>query len=104
MSTAASAKVMMLRDSARAHAATPAGPAGSALAEFEQVYRGNFDVVTGYFARRCTEPQIAFLRMRLASVQSCSLPSVLRRPLTALLHKRAARIRLKRQSGSTVRE
>jgi RNA polymerase sigma-70 factor (ECF subfamily) len=58
MSTAAGAKVMMLRDSARTQAATPAGPTGSALAEFEQVYRGNFDVVTAYFARRCAEPQI----------------------------------------------
>src|SRR2546421_7739518 len=58
MSTAAGAKVMMRRDSARTQAATPGGPSGSALAEFEQVYRGNFDVVTAYFARRCAEPQI----------------------------------------------
>lgn len=48
----------MLRDSTRMRAATPAGPSGSALAEFEQVYRSNFDVVTAYFARRCAEPQI----------------------------------------------
>jgi RNA polymerase sigma factor (sigma-70 family) len=58
MSTAASAKVMMLRDSSRANAAAPDGPSGSALAEFEQVYRGNVDVVMAYFARRCAEPQI----------------------------------------------
>jgi RNA polymerase sigma-70 factor (ECF subfamily) len=30
---------------------------GSALAEFERIYRGNVDVVMGYFARRCAEPQ-----------------------------------------------
>jgi RNA polymerase sigma-70 factor, ECF subfamily len=58
MSTAAGAKVMMLGDSARARAAIPGHPSGSALAEFEQVYRGNVDVVTAYFARRCAEPQI----------------------------------------------
>jgi RNA polymerase sigma factor (sigma-70 family) len=32
-------------------------PAGSALAEFEQVYRGNVEAVMAYFARRCREPQ-----------------------------------------------
>jgi len=58
MSTAAGAKVMMLGDSARANAAAPGRPSGSALAEFEQIYRGNVDVVTAYFARRCAEPQI----------------------------------------------
>jgi RNA polymerase sigma-70 factor (ECF subfamily) len=58
MSTAASAKVMMLGDSDRADTATAGRPSGSALAEFEQIYRGNFDVVTAYFARRCAEPQI----------------------------------------------
>jgi len=31
--------------------------AGWALAEFEQIYRREFDVVTAYFARRCAEPQ-----------------------------------------------
>ena len=49
---------MMVRDFARTHSATPAGPSGSALAEFEEVYRGNFDVVTAYFGRRCVEPQV----------------------------------------------
>jgi RNA polymerase sigma factor (sigma-70 family) len=32
-------------------------PSGSALAEFEHVYRGNVDAVMSYFARRCAEPQ-----------------------------------------------
>ncbi len=48
----------MLGDSAGAQAASPVGPSGSALAEFEHVYRGNFDVVMAYFARRCAEPQV----------------------------------------------
>ena len=30
---------------------------GSALAEFEEVYRGNVTSVTAYFARRCSDPQ-----------------------------------------------
>jgi RNA polymerase sigma factor (sigma-70 family) len=58
MSTAAGAKVMMLGDSVGVQAAKPVGPSGSALAEFKQIYRGNFDVVMAYFARRCAEPQI----------------------------------------------
>src|SRR5580704_3573734 len=58
MSTAAGAKVMMLGDSAGTKAASTTGPSGSALAEFEQVYRGNVDVVAAYFARRCAEPQV----------------------------------------------
>jgi RNA polymerase sigma factor (sigma-70 family) len=58
MSTAASAKVMMLGDSAGTKATSTPGPSGSALAEFEQVYRGNVDVVMSYFARRCAEPQV----------------------------------------------
>jgi RNA polymerase sigma factor (sigma-70 family) len=32
-------------------------PSGSALAEFEEIYRSNVGVVTAYFARRCREPQ-----------------------------------------------
>jgi RNA polymerase sigma factor (sigma-70 family) len=32
--------------------------ASTRLSEFEQVYRRNVDVLTGYFARRCREPQI----------------------------------------------
>jgi RNA polymerase sigma factor (sigma-70 family) len=30
---------------------------GSALGEFERMYRANVGAVTSYFARRCTEPQ-----------------------------------------------
>src|SRR6201997_3512460 len=58
MSTAASAKVMMLGDADRGTATVSTGPAGPALAEFEQVYRHNIDVVMAYFARRCAEPQV----------------------------------------------
>ncbi len=36
----------------------PGKPGGSALADFEQMYRGNVDVVMSYFARRCAEPQV----------------------------------------------
>jgi RNA polymerase sigma-70 factor (ECF subfamily) len=44
---------------------TPAGssrdirtaPASRALAEFEQLYRRNVEIVMAYFARRCAEPQ-----------------------------------------------
>jgi RNA polymerase sigma-70 factor (ECF subfamily) len=32
-------------------------PPDSALTEFEHVYRGNVEVVSAYFARRCGEPQ-----------------------------------------------
>jgi len=35
----------------------PDGSNGSALAEFEQIYRGNVGLVTAYFARRCADPQ-----------------------------------------------
>ncbi len=33
------------------------GSSDSALAEFEQIYRGNVGALTAYFARRCTDPQ-----------------------------------------------
>ena len=46
MSAAAGVEVAM-RDSS----------GGSALAEFEQIYRSNVGVVTAYFARRCADPQ-----------------------------------------------
>jgi RNA polymerase sigma factor (sigma-70 family) len=36
---------------------SPEQPSGSALEQFEQVYRRNVDVLMGYFARRCREPQ-----------------------------------------------
>jgi len=48
----------MVRDSDPGSAALSTGPSGSALAEFEQIYRQNIDVVTAYFARRCAEPQV----------------------------------------------
>ena len=48
----------MLGDSDRANATAPGRPSGSALAEFERIYRGNVDVVMAYFARRCGEPQV----------------------------------------------
>lgn len=35
----------------------PGGSNSSALAEFEQIYRGNVGLVTAYFARRCADPQ-----------------------------------------------
>ena len=57
MSTAASVKVTMSRTSAGEKVTTPGNSARSALAEFEQLYRGNTDVVMAYFARRCAEPQ-----------------------------------------------
>lgn len=44
--------------SAAARRRKPGKPAGSALADFEQVYTGNIEVVMSYFARRCAEPQI----------------------------------------------
>ena len=33
------------------------GSSGSALAEFEQIYRSNVGAMTAYFARRCQDPQ-----------------------------------------------
>jgi RNA polymerase sigma-70 factor, ECF subfamily len=35
----------------------PEGSPGSALAEFERIYRGNVGAVTAYFARRRVDPQ-----------------------------------------------
>jgi RNA polymerase sigma factor (sigma-70 family) len=34
------------------------GSSGSTLAEFEQIYRANVGVLTAYFARRSTDPQM----------------------------------------------
>ena len=33
------------------------GSGGSALLEFERIYRNNVGVVTAFFARRCSDPQ-----------------------------------------------
>ena len=41
----------------RAGAVAVGGSPPSALAEFEEVYRSNVDVVMAYFARRCADPQ-----------------------------------------------
>ncbi len=58
MSAAAEAKVAMLGSSVAAKRRQPGKPGGSALADFEQMYLGNVDVVMSYFARRCAEPQV----------------------------------------------
>ncbi len=57
MSTAASAKVTLVRSSAGAGVSKAGPQPESALAEFEQIYRDNADAVMAYFARRCSEPQ-----------------------------------------------
>jgi RNA polymerase sigma factor (sigma-70 family) len=46
-----------MRAATRVEGAMRDGSRVSALAEFEQVYRGNVGVVTAYFARRCLDPQ-----------------------------------------------
>jgi RNA polymerase sigma-70 factor (ECF subfamily) len=57
MSTEVGALVSTVRG--RPVALTPRSPRppSSPLAEFEQVYRRNVDVLMGYFARRCRDPQ-----------------------------------------------
>jgi RNA polymerase sigma-70 factor (ECF subfamily) len=57
MGTAARAKEAMLAGSPDAKSTNLAHLPGSALAEFEQIYLSNIDVLMGYFARRCAEPQ-----------------------------------------------
>jgi RNA polymerase sigma factor (sigma-70 family) len=57
MSTTADAKVTMLASLIGARVASRGRSAGSALAEFEQMYLGNVEVLMAYFARRCSEPQ-----------------------------------------------
>jgi RNA polymerase sigma factor (sigma-70 family) len=48
----------MMRERPVAARAGPGGqPPSSPLREFEQVYRRNVDVLMGYFARRCRDPQ-----------------------------------------------
>ena len=48
----------MLGSLAEAERRMPGKPGGSALADFEQMYLGNVDIVMSYFARRCAEPQV----------------------------------------------
>jgi RNA polymerase sigma factor (sigma-70 family) len=58
MTATAGAKVAMLGGAPAATGTTLGDSGGSALAEFEQLYVSNFDVVIAYFARRCAEPQV----------------------------------------------
>jgi len=58
MSTHVGAKVALLGNPAHAKRREPGKPGRSALADFEQIYVGNVDVVMSYFARRCSEPQV----------------------------------------------
>ena len=57
MSTAASAKVALVKGSAGTRVVGSGRQPDSALAEFEQLYRDNADVVMAYYARRSAEPQ-----------------------------------------------
>jgi RNA polymerase sigma-70 factor (ECF subfamily) len=58
MSTETGALVSTMRARPVAARARPRGqPPSSPLEEFEQVYRRNVDVLVGYFARRCRDPQ-----------------------------------------------
>ena len=57
MNTAAQARATPLRSRTSAEAVPVGGAPRSALAEFEEVYRANVDVVMAYFARRCADPQ-----------------------------------------------
>ena|SRR5579859_2701980 len=57
MYAAARAKPTAPERATRDDLSTPADPPRAALAEFERVYRDNVDIVMGYFARRCAEPQ-----------------------------------------------
>jgi RNA polymerase sigma factor (sigma-70 family) len=58
MSTAAHAKLLMAGKPVDAKVATGSGEKSAALAEFEQIYDANAEVVMAYFARRCAEPQV----------------------------------------------
>jgi RNA polymerase sigma-70 factor (ECF subfamily) len=58
MSTQSQTAVSSLRERPVAAVVRPRGrPPSSPLEEFEQVYLRNVDVLMGYFARRCREPQ-----------------------------------------------
>lgn len=48
----------MSGDPAGAKTQATGSAVGAALAEFEQVYRGNADAVMAYFARHCSDPQV----------------------------------------------
>src|ERR1700684_4624414 len=59
MSTEARTLESAMRGRAVAASPRPRGrPPSSPLEEFEQMYLRNVDVLMGYFARRCREPQI----------------------------------------------
>jgi RNA polymerase sigma-70 factor (ECF subfamily) len=58
MSTAAEAKAVLLASSVEARSRKPGRPRRTGLADFEQMYIGNVEVVMSYFARRCAEPQV----------------------------------------------
>ena len=57
MSSTANVKVATLAGSAVVKATPPGEPPSNALDEFEHVYVSSIEVVMGYFARRCAEPQ-----------------------------------------------
>lgn len=58
MSIEAKPRVRSMQDRPAALGARPGGqPPASPIEQFEQVYLGNVDVVMGYFARRCRDPQ-----------------------------------------------
>ena len=57
MGAAARAKVKTSASSVGAKVMTLPNSPSSALDEFEQLYVSNIDVLMGYFARRCAEPQ-----------------------------------------------
>jgi RNA polymerase sigma factor (sigma-70 family) len=58
MRTAAHAKLVMAGKPVDAKAATGSEEKTAALAEFEQIYDANAEVVMAYFARHCAEPQV----------------------------------------------
>lgn len=58
MSTVAHAKLLMAGKPVDAKVVTGGGEKSAALAEFEQIYDANAEVVMAYFARRCAEPQV----------------------------------------------
>jgi RNA polymerase sigma-70 factor (ECF subfamily) len=57
MKTAASVGFSLLGASARTRHAGPGDRRPSALEQLEEVYRANVGSISGYFARRCSDPQ-----------------------------------------------